>query len=300
MAAHFLWPFGRIVSVSRRSSFIALVCLAAFASVGMPALAQMQLPGAMAPAGEGLVARPAGPAGPAKPKRAAPPPPPKVPSDDGLLNHSLVQNGRAGTFQFVRDGKNLRLSRVTLAGEKISRSSETCTVDTPGMPLAVTQAGKPDGVTRYAAALAGCAIEFDVLDRAILVAPVAKVCEFVDADCRVDPAGLWGQPASEIGAARAKEIERARGPAEQSMRNQFRAWVDEAGKSKDRDMVQRISRFQAEFSSRRSEICDRYAREAEHGYCALVLTQARTAALGGHIPLPESPPTEPGPGRRKR
>ncbi len=211
---------------------IAVVCL-----IATPALGQMQLPGAVAPTEQGATIRPAGPP---KPKPKGPPPPPKVPGDDGLLNRTLAQNGRAGAIQFIKDGKDIRLSKVTLGGEKISRPAETCTVEMPDMPLALTPAAKPNGVTRYAAALEGCPIEFDVLEGAILVSPVAKACEFAAADCRVDPAGLWGQPANEIGPARAKEIERARGPAEQAMRNHFRAWNEAVGK--DRDMVRRISR----------------------------------------------------------
>ena len=249
------------------------------------AFAQMQLPGAVAPAEQGTVAKPAGSGAP-KP-RPGPPPPPKVPSEDGLVGRTLVHNGRAGTMQFAKDGKDLRLAKVTLSGEKISRPSETCTIDEAGMPITPTGTGKPNGVAHYTAALPDCPIEFDVLDGAVLVSPVAKACEVTASDCRIDPAGLWGQPASEIGAARAKEIERARAPAEAAMRSQYRTWVDAA--ARDRDLVRKISHDQAGFSSRRADICTHYAREAEHGYCSLVLTQARTAALAGRVKLPDEP-----------
>lgn len=276
-----------------RLPFVRIVLAIAFAT---PALAQMQLPGAVAPTEQGATIRPAGPP---KPKHAGPPPPPKTPGDDGLLNRTLEQNGRAGAIQFAMDGKEFRLSKLTFGGEKISRPSELCTVDAPGMPLALTPVAKRNGVNRYAAAVEGCPIEFDVLEGAILVSPVAKACVFQAADCRVDPAGLWGQPAKEIGPARTKEIERARGPAEQTMRNRFRAWIEVAGK--DRDMVRRISRYQAGFSSDRAEVCDHYARESEHGYCALTLTQARSIALGVRVALPEMPPEpENVPGRAKK
>lgn len=278
VVARLLVPFTSFIARRR------LAALALAACIASPAFAQMQLPGAVAPTGEGALASPSAP----KPKRAGPPPPPKVPGDEGLLNRTLMQNGRAGALQFAKDGKDLRLSRATLAGEKISRPAETCTVEEPGMPLALTPAAKPNGVTRYAAALPGCPIEFDVLEASVLVSPVAKACEFTASDCRVDPAGLWGQPASEIGPARAKEIERARGPAEQTMRNHFRAWIEALGK--DHEMVRRVSRYQAGFSSMRAEICDRYAREAEHGYCSLILTQARSTALAVKVALPEEPP----------
>ncbi len=68
---------------------------------------------------------------------------------------------------------------------------------------------------------------------------------------------------------------------------------------KDRDLVRRVSREQAGFSSRRAEICASYAREAEHGYCALLLTQARGAALAARVPPPEEPPEPKQATRRK-
>lgn len=284
------------MALSVIQSVVPLSVLLLASALVAPAFAQVQLPGAVAPTASGTVNKPAGPP---KPRRAGPPPPPKVPSDDGLLNRTLTHNGRSGTMQFAKDGKDLRLAKAVLAGEKISRPSETCTVDEPGMPLVLTTSGKPNGVTRYAAALPDCPVEFDVLEGAVLVPPRGKACEIARADCRVDPAGLWGQPANEIGAARTKEIEKSRAPAEQAMRSHFREWIEAATKGKDRDLVRKVSRDQAGFSSRRADTCAPYAREAEHGYCSLVLTQARSAALAARIQLPEEAlPEEPK--RRRR
>ena len=271
--------------------------LVSVALLAAPARAQMQLPGATAPTQEGTVSKPAAPA---KAHPAGPPPPPKVPSDDGLLGRTLVHDGRAGAIQFSRNGKDLQLAKVTLAGEKISKASEACTVEQSGMPVTPSLAGRPNGVTHYTVALAACPFEFDVLDGAILVSPIAKACEIAASDCRIDPVGLWGQPASEIGAARTKEIEHARAPAEAAMRAQFRSWIESAGR--DRDLVRKISHDQAGFSSRRADLCAHYARESEHGYCSLVLTEARTAALAARVKLPDDPEgdAEQKPGRRKR
>lgn len=257
-----------------------------------PAAAQMQLPGAVAPTEAGAVASPT-PA--AKPKPKGPPPPPKIPSEDTLLNRTIQQNGRAGALQFARDGAELRVSKLTLPGERMSRASEQCAVDAP-TPVALQLNGRPHGLTSYKAAIENCPIEFDVLEGAVLVAARPKACEFPAADCRVDPAGLWGQPASEIGANRAKEIERARNPAEQNARENFRAWIEAVGK--DRDLVRRVSREQAGFSSRRAEVCASYAREAEHGYCSLLLTQARGVTLASRTPPPPEEPGEPQTRRR--
>ena len=62
--------------------------------------------------------------------------------------------------------------------------------------------------------------------------------------------------------------------------------ADQAGK--DRQMVSRIAREQAAFSSKREELCRAYARETQHGYCALVATQARSLAVSARI-LPPAP-----------
>ena len=261
------------------------------------ATAQMQLPGAVAPAEQGAKVSPANAP---KPKPKGPPPPPKLPSDEALLGRALEQNGRAGAIQFTRDGKEIRVTRLLLPGEKISRPAESCAVEPPGSPFLPVPTGRPSGVARYGVALTDCPFEFDVLDGAILVVSRPKACEFAALDCRVDPAGLWGQPAAEIGEKRAKEIERARGPAEQTMRTSFRTWVESV--SKDREMVRQLSRDQAGFSSRRAEICARYARESEHGYCSLTLTRARLSALAARVPPPAEPvqDTQADAGKRKK
>jgi hypothetical protein len=267
----------------------------ALALSALPALAQLQLPGAVTPSGEGAVVTPAGPP---KPKRTGPPPPPKVPADDLIVGRTLERNGRAGVMQFAKEGKDIRLSRLTLPGEKISNPAAACSVEVAGAPFTPAVQGRPRGVTRYAITAGDCTIDFDVLEGAVLVPQGSKVCTFASNDCRADPSGLWGQPANEIGAARTKEIEHQRGAIERTMREHFRTWIEAAGK--DRDLVRRISREQAGFSSTRSEICDGYAREADHGYCALVLTQARSIALAARVPPPEMPPPEADPFAAKK
>jgi len=98
---------------------------------------------------------------------------------------------------------------------------------------------------------------------------------------------LWGQPASEIGPQRTKDIEEERRRAEQTMRANFKAWVTSAGK--DHKLVSRIAKEQAAFSSKREELCRTYAREAQHGYCALVATEARSSAIAAHVLQPDDP-----------
>ena len=121
------------------------------------------------------------------------------------------------------------------------------------------------------------------------------VLEQDDALRECSAADVAGAP---LDTKRAKEIEQERRRAEQGVRDQFKEWLRVAGK--DRAMVTRIAHEQAAFSSRREELCRNYARESEHGYCALMFTEARSSAIAAHILPPEPPPEERPAARAKR
>ncbi len=265
--------------------FLRVGLVVATLGVAAPALAQLQLPGAFTPAPAGTVAAPAAAAAPKKPKPKAAAALTQAPADEAVVGRPLMLNGKAGLMEFRRDGKALVVARLKLAGDQIARVGEACEVDIGG-PLALKPEGKPAGANRYALELPACPFSVDILNGAALAVTDGKACAFTAADCRVDPAGLWGQPANEIGPQRTKEIERERHGAEQGLRSQFRDWIAQAGK--DRQMVSRIAREQAAFSSKREELCRAYARETQHGYCALVATQARSLAVSARI-LPPAP-----------
>lgn len=275
------FQFQRLTALRLCSALLGATLLAA------PALAQMQLPGAFTPAPAGTVAAPAG----AKPKKIGPrkPPPAKIPSDDTVIGRPLMQNGAFGLIEFARAGKDLQIVKLKLRGDLISRVGDRCEVDLSAQPIALTSADKPAGVTRYNLDLPACPFAVDIFNGAVNVVREGGACEFKAADCRVDPTGLWGQPANEIGPKRAKEIEKERNHAEHAVREQFKDWIRSAGK--DRALVSRIAHEQAAFSSRREELCRSYQRETEHGYCALIFTEARSASIAARI-LPPAPPEE--------
>lgn len=268
---------------------------AALALSSSVAIAQLQLPGAYNPAPEGTPGALDG--GIAKPKKAGPPPPPKVPGDEGVTGRALMLNGKSGVIEFRRDGKELKVARLKLAGDQIGRPAEACEVDVVG-PIGLTPAGKPDGATRYRIDLPACGFSVDILEGAVLARTETGVCEFQAAGCRVDPAGLWGQPANEIGPQRSKEIEGQRRQAEQEMRAAYRAWIASVGA--DRAMVSRVAGTQAAFSSRREELCRTYARESQHGYCDLIATYARTLAIGARVLPPVQEPADAEPKKTRR
>jgi hypothetical protein len=246
--------------------------------MALPAFAQLQLPGALGqPAPAGTTAPPPTEAPKEKPK----PPILRAPSEDAAVGRTLLRNGTTGMLVIERAGKDLRVQKLALTGDQISKPNEHCRVEVSGTPLSLMSEGKPAGLSRYKLALEICPFSFDVLDGAVLASNGSKTCEFKAADCQVDPAGLWGPRASELGPERVKEFERARAHAESTVRADFRALLAAAGK--DKQQTKAIAAEQAGFSSEREEKCRTYAGEDVHGFCALRLTEARAISLGARL-----------------
>jgi hypothetical protein len=259
----------------------------------VPAVAQLQLPGALGqPAPAGSVAPP-----PDVPKEKPKPPILRAPSEDAIVGRTLLRNGSTGLLVIERAGKDLRVQKLALTGDLISRPNEHCRVEVSGLPLSLVSEGKPAGLSRYKLALEICPFSFDVLDGAVLASNGGKTCEFKAADCQVDPAGLWGPRASELGPERVKEFERERAHAESTVRADFRALLAAAGK--DKQQTKALASEQAGFSSEREEKCRTYAGEDVHGFCALRLTEARAIALGARLAgVEEVKPKQPKPKAR--
>lgn len=193
-----------------------------------------------------------------------------------LAGRTLALDGGGSQIGFVAADKGVSVSRLTLAGEKISNSNETCRLDVSPTPGPLTSLGRPDGLDRWRVEMPACPVTFDVLDGAILVTATEATCEFAAADCRVRAVGLWGPVPAELGPDRVKSLERARGTAEAAVRSNYKALV---ASTKDRPTIMGFARDQAQFSSSRAETCRDYAEEGRHGYCATKLTEARAALL---------------------
>ncbi|MGH6811397.1 MAG: hypothetical protein ACREDM_03340 [Methylocella sp.] len=256
--------------------FPSVVLLAALLTPAL-ARAQLMLPGALqaspSTAGKTTAQGPAG-AAPGQPKRGL-----KPPSEETIFGRELSRDGFAGIIAFQRgSGKGLEITRLSIAGEEISRPGEQCQVEVvAGTPIQTRFAGRPNGVSRYEVELETCPFSLDVLEGAVLVTRTPQTCDFRAADCRVDPAGLWGPPGNAIGPDQTKQLERERGRVESEMRVKFRALLTSAGK--DKEAIKQIAAEQAGFSSEREVICRNYVREDIHGFCALRITQARALAL---------------------
>ena len=246
------------------------------AGSNLPAMAQLALPGAVEPSPAGSVGTPPAP----RPKRPVPadavPAPVHVLSPAVLAGKTFFLNAGYSQVTFEPHADSVEVARMTLKGESTGNSLETCEIDVPGTPVAVRDAGRPDGVTRVQLVLDACPVAFDVLDGAVLVDRTQGTCEFKEKHCRVDPSGLWGPLSGDLGPDKAKGIERARAQAEVAVRKTYKAL---AASTKDRVAIAGFARDQAQFSSTRTEICRDYVGEGRHGFCAAKLTEARADFL---------------------
>ena len=235
--------------------------------------AQLVLPGAV-PIQNKPAKAAAAKSGARKPARASAL---KVPDTDSIVGQDLSLNGNKGRMIFTREKEGLVVTTLTLEGAQISKPDDACRIDVvAGRSITAKPLGQLSGAPRFEFELAACPIQFDVLDGAVFVAAVHAACQFAAADCKVEAAGLWGPRGNSFTPARIKEIERARTHAESRMRENFRELL---GRTKGREAVKAAASDQAGFTSSRAQICQDYAREEVHGFCALRITEARALAL---------------------
>ena len=234
------------------------------------------------PSGE---APPAGEQSPAAEAPRAPPVPRqpvvlKAPGEDNVNGQELKLNGLNGSLKLERAGGSMNAT-VTLPGTKISQATESCSVKlNKGAAVALTAAGKPEGVARFEAASAECPLRFEILDGSVLATPIngAKVCIVQAADCAVTPGGLWGPAAAGL-IPQSNEFDSARGTADRAVRDNFKVMSQRVG----RDGIRPVVQEQAAFSSDREELCRTYAREGAHGFCHLRYTEARALSLAARL-----------------
>jgi hypothetical protein len=278
---------GRFVSLNFRMSKRFLLrrfalCVGAMLAIApqSPVFGQLALPGAVAPTPEGSVApsdggrrRHGGEGGPAIA--------PKPPSEDSIVGHALHLDGSRSSIEFQRAGAELQVAKLALTGDRLSRSGEACRVEVSETPVKLQARESETGLRRYQLDYAACPFTVEVLDGAILVSNEGKACAIKTADCRADPAGLWGMGSSEFDPKKAGDMLGARARVEITVRNIFKTLYDK--NAKEKDLRSQLVREQAGFSSWREEICRAYVGEAEFGYCALRLTEARALALGAQL-----------------
>ncbi|MBV9908833.1 MAG: hypothetical protein JOY52_14890 [Hyphomicrobiales bacterium] len=268
-----------------RPFLLALLGLMSLAFRPGPSVAQLALPGATSPAPEGAAASP-------KPKsahkassggKASDAKPGKPAAEAGvasLVGRPLMLNGKSGLLQISGDDTAITVDKLQLAGEGVSDSSQRCVVDIVGeTPIQATNVGRPDGLERFEVKVPACPISFDVLDGAVLVPTQITACVFKAADCQTTPGGLWGPEGGSVVGDAAK-IVKDRAEAEKSMGKLVREIEDRA---EDNAQAADLVRDQNGFAAQRDELCRDYAKESLHGYCALRVTEARTALLQARL-----------------
>jgi len=199
---------------------------------------------------------------------------------ESVAGRLLLLNGASGLMQISGDDKTATLDKLELSGETVSDPTQRCVVNIVGeKPILATSVGRPDGLMRFQADIPACPIAFDVLDGAVLVPSQITACVFKAADCRTSPGGLWGPDGASL-TGEAARIVKERAEVEKAMAKIVRALEDRAKESPEAaDLV----RDQGGFAGQREEICRDYAKESVHGYCALRVTQARTALLQARL-----------------
>ncbi|MGA8443797.1 MAG: hypothetical protein WB766_01205, partial [Roseiarcus sp.] len=199
-----------------------------------------------------------------------------APGVASLAGRPLMLNGKSGLLQISGDDKTATIDKLQLAGESVSDSSQRCVVDIVGEnPIQATSVGRPDGLLRFEADVPACPFSFDVLDGAALAPSQITACVFKAADCQTGPGGLWGPDGASLVGDAAK-FAKERAEAEKAMAKAVRAVQDRAADSPEAaDLI----RDQNGFAGQRDDICRDYAKESIHGYCALRVTEARTALL---------------------
>jgi hypothetical protein len=279
----------RFFSLGRRHA-ATLGLLAALAAE--PAAAQLALPGAVAPSSEGSVAEGVQPGAAVKKKRhvggesgadagAGPAVAPKPPSEDTIAGKPLYLDGTRSAIEFTRAGGDTKIAKLTLVGDRISKSGESCKVEAPAASLKLSVKEGDPGVRRYQVDYAACSFSFDVLDGAVLVMADNGACSITASDCRVDPNGLWGMGNAEFDPKNAKDMLSRRARVEKTVRADFRSLYQR--NQKDKSLRSLLVREQAGFSAQREEICRNYTQEADFGYCALRVTEAHALKLGTEL-----------------
>ncbi len=267
----------------------AALVLAPLLGTFAPASAQpLQLPGAGAGTPPGAVQPPpaVGPSapGPGLPSgRPAAPPPVRAVPEDAVAGQALLHNGRAGRVVMEKRRGGFAL-RFMAEGFEVDNLTEPCAVSFGDEAIELESLGRPAGLARFRLKAPVCPIVFDVLPNAILVVEPQQPCVVEAAKCRIIPRGLWGPDGRGL-VALARDIERERARAEAQVRDGFRALGQRAGPD-DRRMV---AREQAGFSSEREQICREFNREANHGFCAAKVTEARAASIRARLAEGERP-----------
>jgi hypothetical protein len=207
-----------------------------------------------------------------------------------VAGRTLRLNGAQGQLILSGRGKDLRIDKLSLAGEVISEPARKCLIDIVGdAPIETRSLGRPDGLERYEAQVPACVFTFDVLEGAVLVPAQGAACVFQAADCQASPGGLWGPDAS-APADDSKALARQRSRAEAAAGRALHAIQ---ARLKGRPEADDVVHEDGDWAAHQEDICRGYAQEALSGFCASRMAQARAALLRARFDaLDRKPPAQ--------
>ncbi|MFD2251457.1 hypothetical protein FHS82_000610 [Pseudochelatococcus lubricantis] len=223
-----------------------------------------------------------GVAQPAAPPRAATP---AAPLPDNIFGQVFHRNGlpvhEGGRLTITEQQPGVAGLRLQAFGHLISDRAARCAIDLGSDgPAPMLRIEEPYSQSRYRLQSPVCPLVVEVLPHAVRVSIPDGECTFVQADCRLEPEGLWGPDGDEL-ASRTSAIERQRGKAEREMREVSRKLLRRLSGAEQRDAAAE----QAAFSSERAMVCRNYKQEDKHGFCAAELTSARVERLNKRFEL---------------
>lgn len=246
------------------------------------------------------------PAAPASPAAANPASPAPAPAHHGpagsaaqptaalsakvfgqTFSHAGKPATEGGELEIVERQPGVVGLRLKTAGRMISNPADACVIDMGGgEPAPMLPIEEPYRKSRYRLQSAVCPLVVEVLEHSVRVSIPDGECSFVQADCRLNPEGLWGPPGADL-VGNTQSIERRRGRAERELREVSRKLLRRLSGDEQREAAAE----QAAFSSERTMVCRNYADEDRHGFCAAELTAARVEGLKKRYELtPERQP----------
>ena len=91
-----------------------------------------------------------------RPRAAVTPVAPKLPSEETIVGRVLYQDGEArGSIELQRRGGALEVARLSLVGDRLTRSGETCRIEV-SEPLRLTPRQTISGLQRYEVEFPAC------------------------------------------------------------------------------------------------------------------------------------------------
>ncbi len=262
--------FYQFIAVTNMRILFVLSVLLPFSA---PAGAQLILPGAVNAPPQKTVRLPGQNSGVAKNKAIYS----RIPGEDAVAGRVLLQNGAQGSLEIGRTAEGLSISKLTLAGNMISRPGDACQVQVVTLSASpLTPMGKPDGVLRYQNTIPACTFTLDILQGAVIIKSEVEICKFQALDCQTRPNGMWGPRGTSILEDQIKADNSARPQAETALRASYRSLME---RHSDRAATKTVAAEQAAFSSAREDLCRDYALEDKHGFCDTRFTEAKVASV---------------------